>query len=74
MSQIVKCDICGKIYSQSYLGSHKRLSHGKRETSPRSAKDDDASLEMILSLYEQLPNERKKEVLSLLTGKEQKNP
>jgi len=69
MSQIVKCDICGKIYSQSYLGSHKRLSHGKRESS-RSPKDESGSLEMILSMYERLSDEGKKEVLSRLAARE----
>jgi hypothetical protein len=70
MSQIVKCDICGKIYSQSYLGSHKRLSHGKRELSSGSCKDDSVVLETILSLFERLPDERKKEVLSRLAARE----
>ena len=69
MSQIVKCDICGKIYSQSHLGSHKRLSHGKRQASPRSFEDESATLETILSLFEQLPDERKQEVLSLLAAR-----
>jgi hypothetical protein len=68
MSQIVKCDICGKIYSQSYLGSHKRLSHGKRHVVPRSSTDESAMMEAILSLFESLPQERKKEVLSRLAA------
>ena len=72
MSQIVKCDICGKIYSQSYLGSHKRLSHGKRDASSRSSsRDECAILEKIVSLYERLPDERKKEALSRLVAMKQ---
>jgi hypothetical protein len=69
MSQIVKCDVCGKIYSQSYLGSHKRLSHGKRESS-HSPNDESVTLEMILSLYERLSDAGKKEVLSRLAARE----
>ena len=68
MSQIVKCDICGKIYNQSYLGSHKRLSHGKPQAPTRSSESDAARSELIFSLYEQLPEGQKKEVLNRLTG------
>ena len=71
MSQIVKCDVCGKIYSQSHLGSHKRLSHGKRELLSGSCKDDSVVLETILSLFERLPDERKRELLSRLAALEQ---
>lgn len=74
MSQIVKCDICGKIYSQSYLGSHKRLSHGKRESSLHPSEDEAASLEMIVSMYERLSCEGKKEVFSRLATMEQTKP
>lgn len=71
MSQIVKCDICGKIYNQSYLGSHKRLSHGKPQAPTLSPQSDAASLELIFSLYEQLPEEQKKEVLNRLARGDQ---
>ena len=71
MSQIVKCDVCGKIYSQSHLGSHKRLSHGKRELLSGACKDDSVVLETILSLFERLPDERKRELLSRLAALEQ---
>lgn len=74
MSQIVKCDICGKIYSQSYLGSHKRLSHGKRQVVPYSCTGESAMMETILSLFESLSEERKREVLSRLGAVEQTKP
>ena len=74
MSQMVKCDICGGLYNQSHLGSHKRLSHGKRELSPRSSKEEPESLETILSLYKQLPDEWKKEVLHRLASRDQAKP
>lgn len=60
MPKVVKCDVCGGLYNQSHLSSHKRLSHGKRESSSRSSKDESASLEMILSVYERLSDEGKR--------------
>lgn len=62
MSRIVTCEICGKVYNQSYLGSHQRLAHGERRTSPRSAKDEPAALDTIVSMYAQLPDKAKKKV------------
>lgn len=70
MGQMVKCDICGKIYNESHLTTHKRRSH---ET-PRSSENNTASVEAILFMYEQLPEERKKEVFSrLATGAQTKS-
>lgn len=70
MGQIVKCDICGKIYNESHLSAHKRMAHGKREVS-RPSKSEPASLETILSLYKQLPDEKKKELLKRLAASDQ---
>lgn len=70
MGQMVKCDICGKIYNESHLTTHKRRSH----QTPRSSENSPASVEAILSMYEQLPEERKKEVRSRLTATEQAKP
>lgn len=70
MGQMIKCDICGKIYNESHLTTHKRRSH---ET-PRSSDNNTASVEAIFSMYEQLPEERKKEVRSRLTAREQAKP
>lgn len=65
MGQMIKCDICGKIYNESHLTTHKRRSHETR----RSSENNTASVETILSMYEQLPEERKREVFSrLATG------
>jgi len=66
MSQIVKCDLGGGIYNQSHLSSHKRLSQGKRETSPGAVEGDRGDLEAIVSLYRELPEDRKREVLERL--------
>jgi len=70
MGQMIKCDICGKIYNESHLTTHKRRSH---ET-PRSSKQNTPSVEAVLSMYEQLPEERKREVFSrLATGAQPKS-
>lgn len=68
MPRMVQCDVCGGLYNQSHLSSHKRLSHGKRKAAFLSAKSDPETLTAILSLYEQLSEEGKKEVRNLLTA------
>ncbi len=30
MSEIVKCEICGKLFNRRYVKSHKRLAHDKK--------------------------------------------
>lgn len=69
MGQITRCDICGKIYNESYVGTHKRRSHSKH-----SSANEPASLEAILSIYEKLPEDRKKEVRDRLAANEQTKP
>ncbi|HKW64347.1 MAG TPA: hypothetical protein VJN89_17480 [Candidatus Acidoferrum sp.] len=71
MGQIVRCDICGKIYNESHLTTHKRRSHGTPATVPHTTEGCAASIEVILSMFERLPEERKKEVLSRLASLEQ---
>ena len=68
MSSIVKCDICGGIYNQSHLSSHKRLSHGKRGKSTRASKAGAGNLEAIVSMFHQLPEEKKREVVDRLAA------
>lgn len=70
MGQIVRCDICGKIYNESNLTTHKRRSHATPSPPTRSEEGSMASIDAILSMYERLPDERKKEVLSRLTAME----
>lgn len=62
MSDLVKCDICGKISNQSYLRSHKRLAHGKRVTPAYSAASEDEAVEVIAALFAGLSDKRKREV------------
>ncbi len=71
MGQIIKCDICGKIYNESHLTTHKRRSHGIPGTLPRSAENGKARVEAIFFLYERLPDEQKKQVLERLAAGEQ---
>jgi hypothetical protein len=76
MSQIVKCDICGGVYNQSRLSSHKRLSHGQRKTSSSFslAKGETETLEVIVSMYAQLTDESKKAVRERLSTKDETVP
>ena len=66
MPRMVQCDVCGGLYNQSHLSSHKRLSHGKRKTAALSPNSDPETLTAIFSLYEQLSEEGKKEVRNRL--------
>ena len=54
MSEIVRCEVCGKIFNQSYLGSHKRLAHPKDSGGPVSPEGELRVVNKILSLYQQL--------------------
>jgi hypothetical protein len=62
MSKIVNCDVCGKMYNQSHLGSHKRLAHGQNGKTASSNTEEVKALESILSAYEKLPDSAQKEV------------
>lgn len=68
MSEIVKCDICGRISSKSYLASHTRLAHGKLITPAYSTKNEAEALEVIISLFAKLSDQRKKEVRDRLSN------
>jgi len=67
MSQIVKCEICGKVYNQSYLGAHKRLAHGTRAEPPATVSELEA-VEAILSVYAQLSGKGRKELRNRLSS------
>lgn len=68
MPKVVKCDICGGLYNQSHLNSHKRLSHGKRRAMASPLKNEAETVRAILSMYEQLSDEGKREVLNRLVS------
>ena len=66
MAGQVKCDICGKIFNKSYVGSHKRLAHGKRVTPVYSPSEPEA-IEVITSLHTRLSEDGKRKVLERIT-------
>lgn len=66
MAQPVRCDICGKLFSSSYVGAHKRLSH------PNATSTEPAAMTKILALFDALSAEGKKKVLAALTVSEGK--
>lgn len=74
MSNIVTCDVCGKIFNQSHLGAHKRLAHGRRpQGSVASAEPE--TMNTILSAYEKLSAEDQEELLERLEARsKRKNP
>ncbi len=70
----VKCDICGGVFSKSYLTSHKRLAHSKNDPSSVAAITENEAMRKIASLYESLSVNGRKRVVRLLTAKDQKVP
>jgi DNA-directed RNA polymerase subunit N (RpoN/RPB10) len=58
MAQTIRCDVCGKLFSSSYIGSHKRLAHPNEETAVQS----------ILSLFKNLSQKSKTKVLENLAS------
>ena len=72
MVGIVKCDICGCVYNERHLSSHKRLSHGKNKASSPSTANEPKDFGALLALYERLPEEDKKKVQTQLAAPGQK--
>ncbi len=73
---IVTCDVCGKVFSQSYLHAHKRLAHPNRgastaapTTAPISEKE---AMQKIASLYESLSVKGQERIIRLLRANERK--
>ena len=58
MAQTVRCDVCGKLFSSSHIGSHKRLAHPNEET----------AVQNILGLFKNLSQKSKKKVLEDLAS------
>jgi len=65
----VTCDICGGIFSQSYLPSHKRLAHRKNSPTAAGPGTEKEAIQKIISLYESLSVKGRKRVIRLLTAK-----
>jgi hypothetical protein len=66
MPEPVRCDVCGKLYSSSHLGSHKRLAHAKDKVAGSAGRE--GAIQTILDIYNTLSSENKKRVLEELTS------
>ena len=66
MAQTVRCDVCGKLFSSSYLGAHKRLAHASTEE--EVARQHRAASKKILDLFKALPANTQKKILSELSA------
>lgn len=66
----VTCDICGGMFSQSYLPSHKRLAHRKNSSSAARPSTENEAIQKIVSLYESLSVKGRRRVIRLLTAKD----
>ncbi len=62
MSEIVKCEVCGKAFNKRYVNSHKRLAHGKKSDPASSTLSEPEVMQEILSLYARLSDEKRKEL------------
>jgi hypothetical protein len=66
----VTCDICGGIFSQRYLPSHKRLAHSQRGYSASAPMSEKEAIQKISSLYGNLSNKGRRRVVRLLAAKD----
>jgi hypothetical protein len=69
----VTCDICGGIFSQSYLLSHKRLAHSKNRLAATGPVTEKEAIMKIASLYESLSVKGRKRVVRLLAAKDRES-
>jgi len=65
----VTCDVCGGIFSQSYLSSHKRLAHSKNRPAVAGPITEKEAIRKIASLYEGLSVNGRRRVVRLLAAK-----
>jgi hypothetical protein len=68
----VRCEVCGGMFSQSYLASHKRLAHRKNKTITGLHASEDDRIRTIVSLYGELSAGGRARVMRLLKGKNKK--
>jgi hypothetical protein len=71
----VRCDVCNGIFSQSYLASHKRLAHAKKDASaaapPTAPITEKEVMQKIVFLYESLSVKGRKRIIRFLNAQEQ---
>lgn len=66
MARAVHCDICGKLFSSSYVKAHKRLAHKTAD----SVLSESEAIQKILRLFKELSPADKKKVLRDLREQE----
>lgn len=62
MSEIVKCEICGKSFNKRHVKSHARLAHKKKSNPDSSAREEEEAMEKILHWYERLSGKERKKL------------
>ena len=65
MAQPIRCDLCGKLFSSSYVDSHKRLAHPKIKA---TAPNEPATARKIIALFKTLSAERQKKLAANLNA------
>ena len=63
MAQPVRCDVCGKLFSSSYVGAHKRLAHHKTVLLTPS---EPVAIKKIVALFKSLSTEAQNKILEQL--------
>ena len=69
MPELVRCDVCGKLFSSRYVKSHKRLAHPGDKLAGSPA--EQYRMKKILELYKTLSAVNKERVLAQLTALKQ---
>ena len=66
MSEAVKCKVCGKLYNSQRVSSHIRWSHPEIARAADPAKAEKKIVGQIVTLFNQLSPETRKQVLDSL--------
>ena len=66
MAEVVKCDVCKKVFNKSYVSSHKRLAH-RDDVKPIPGASELETIETIASLIARLSDEGRRKVLERIT-------
>jgi hypothetical protein len=71
---MVKCDICGALFNERFLASHKRLSHRTRKSGSDAELNEQEILKQIMALFRKLPHKARAEVAARLISAANENP
>ena len=66
MAEVVRCDVCGKMFSSRHVKSHRRLAHGSDK--PAGSLAEEAGMKMILGVYKSLSSQNKERVRAELAA------